>query len=95
MEEDPDAVVAKRMAHPTRATRGLMLVEIYLGVQSVQLYAFGPSNLGSMKCEGGERRVQEEAAAIVEWRAEQQRETTVDGLDVGHFADFGEEDSES
>jgi len=48
-----------------------------------------------MKCEGGERRVQEEAAAIVEWRAEQQRETTVDGLDVGHFADFGEEDSES
>ena len=36
-----------------------------------------------MKCdEGGERRVQEEAVAIVEWRAEQQRETTVDGLNI-------------
>ena len=32
--------------------------------------------------EGGERRVQEEAVAIVEWRAEQQRETTVDGLNI-------------
>ena len=49
----------------------------------VCVWSFECTWLGLVKCdEGGERRVQEEAVAFVEWRAEQQRETTVDGLNI-------------
>ena len=50
MEEDPDAVVAIKMAHPTRATRGLMLAEI----SDCSQYAFGPLNARGVKAARGD-----------------------------------------